>query len=468
MTRPTLLLGGVALVLATGGCAYFNSLYNARRLYAEGEEARRRGEQETAMLRYGEAIERAARSYRSDRDGPWADDALYLVGRAYFRLGEWNRARAALRQVRDGSPDQELRLAALLYLGIVDVAAGEAEKGIAGLSLALRELEDRSLLAEGHLWRARAHLRAGRVSPGWWDLDRAVETDARVRTPADLERLLWGVATDDRTRAADGARALLASRAAAGSADSVQALVRIAATRWGAAEAVALLDEAEDAPWPPEARDRLLLVRAELHAEAGDGRAAVRNWERVSGEVGEVAEAARIRHARWRLARTTELAELDEARSILLPALESDEALTLLDGIMRLRLMVERGRSGSAPALFLAAETARDVLGAPRLARSLFLAYADAEAGTPWEGKALLAAVALTDASDEREELLRRARELPRNPYVRGAVEGHTPSAEFEEAERRFAEALEAVRRQVEQEAAERDVLVARSPRGGG
>ena len=84
--RLALLL--VLLTTPLAGCAYFNSYYNAQRSFAEAERAARRGESANATRAYLAAIDKAAVSYRKHPDSRWADDALLLVGRARFAVGE--------------------------------------------------------------------------------------------------------------------------------------------------------------------------------------------------------------------------------------------------------------------------------------------------------------------------------------------------------------------------------------------
>jgi hypothetical protein len=83
-------------------------------------------------------------------------------------------------------------------------------------------------------------------------------------------------------------------------------------------------------------------------------------------------------------------------------------------------------------AYVLAGETARDELKAPRLARSLFLRYAEEEPESVWAPKALLAALEAGDLDSappaegldpDPEELRRRLRESYRDsPYVQAVL----------------------------------------------
>jgi hypothetical protein len=416
MTRTAVAL---ALTLGFVGCAYYNSLYNANRAFAEAEDARREGRESTAQAKYAEAIDKAAESYRGSEEGRWADDALYLIGRAHARRGDWPEARAALDAALAVTSDPRVRSGARVFLGAAAVSLGESDAGMRLLEAALNEVEDQATRAEAFLWRARGGFAAGDLEQVWNDLDSAAVGGDRYRVEAALDRLSWAVDAGAPEEAARGAHALTTSRRAAAAKDTVIALVRAAWSRWGADEAGPLLVGVEGAPWPPADRERLLLLRAEIAHARGDTATALADARTVASKLGPSADAGRVLLARWELSALTEPAELEGVRDMLLPAVGSTEAVALLDGIKKVGLMVERsGRRGQELALFGAAELARDILQAPLLARTLFLAYADLEAGSAWEGKALLAALALTPTEAGRTQVQSRLDAIPDNVYA--------------------------------------------------
>lgn len=460
---------GVALVIALGafGCAYYNSLYNANRAFGEAEDARREGRESTARAMYAEAIEKAAKSYRGSEEGRWADDALYLIGRAHARRGDWPEARAALEAAVRLTDDPQLQSGAQVFLGAAAVSLGEEEAGMALLDAALAELQDDETRAEAFLWRARAGFLAGHLETVWADLDSAAIGGDRYRVEAALDRLSWAVEAGAREQASQAAGTLTSSGRAAAAKDTVTALVQSAWDRWGPEAVAPLLVGVEDAPWPPADRERLLLLRAEIAHARGDTPTALADARAVASGVGPSADAGRVLLARWELGTLTEPAELEGVRDLLLPAVGSVEAVMLLDGIKKVGLLVERsGRGGQELALFGAAELARDTLQAPLLARTLFLAYADVAAGSAWEGKALLAALALSPSAESQAEVQARLEAVPDNIYVSAAHwRLDDRQAEFTALERRLQGLLATIGAQVAAEAQTRDVLVAEAVR---
>jgi hypothetical protein len=400
------------------GCVYLNLIFNARRLFDEAERDRWDGREVEARALYDSVVAKAARSYRAEPEGEWADDALYLLGRAYLRRGELAEAAAALERTLEISDDPEIRAGALLYLGEAAISTGERARGLALLNDALRVLEPGPLRAEGHFWRGRILLETDESAAGWWDLDRAAEADSRYRVASGLERLRWGVANGDSVRVREGVSRLLALPEARVREDSLLALVGRAAELWGAGAGARLLEGASGAAWPQDARDRLTLARARLRLEAGMAAAAEADALAVADAVRPEATEARLFLARLRSAEAREVEDLESVRAVLLPSVADPRVLDLLETIRMVEILAD-GAPGDMPpeSLFAGAELARDELGAPVLARRLLSRYAEFQ--TRWRGKALLAAAQLADDAVERSAILEELARTPGDPYAR-------------------------------------------------
>ena len=433
------------------GCVYFNTLYNAKELYREAEELRLTGQDSAISGRYREVVAKATKGYQADEGGEWADDALLLIAKAQLRLGALPEASRALDRVLEISDDPDVIGQAALYRGAVAVAAGEMARGITLLDEAIAGIDEPIHRAEGHLWRARARLEQRMVDQGWQDLDRAGEAHSGYVVLADLERVAWGFTLPDLTRIHQGIQALIFTSRAQAYGDSIRSLVRQFADRWGAGSAVVLLDNAEDAHWSRDERDRLVMTRAWLAYEAGDMSQAKKDARRVGSGAGGQASDARVTLARWTLAEAEQVGHLAQLRSVLLPAVTSEEAQTLLNGIRRVELLTEYGLDGEPIALIGAAEISRDVLVARRLSAALFQAYAAAVPDAPWSGKALLASRELTADPAQREWLEERLRALPGDAYVRYARTGHQ-MPELGELESRLQATLDRLIERVDEE----------------
>lgn len=331
----------------------------------------------------------------------------------------------------------------MVFLGAGRLVAGDLDGGTILLNEALRGLDGGDGLAEGHLWRGRALLARGNVDGGWWDLDRAGEGSAGVRIAAALERLRWGVALGDGGRAREGIRRLFANPAAGEVGDTMAALVRRAGESWGWAEAARLLEGAASARWDRAARGRIRIERARLLAAAGEPIAARAEASAVASGVGPAAAEARLLLARWHLKGARALVELDEAVRFLLPAEGDPRAAALLQAVQSVSALAEEGLEEPL-AWFAAAEMARDRLGAPLLARGLFLAYADAARDEPWSVKALLAALEVSPSEGDRAWLRGRLEGREESPYVLAARGAPAPG--FERLEEELARRLDEMR----------------------
>ncbi len=434
-------------------------MYNAKELYRETELARLAGQDTALAERYDEVIDKATEAYAEDQEGKWSDDALLLIGQAQLRRGSLRSAEEALERVLTVSGDPVVRRQATLYLGAVDVASGRPALGAPLLDEALVTVTDRLIKAEGHLWRARALLQQGYVDQGWWDLDRAAEAHRTHVAPAGLERLIWGIALGDSARTLGGVQTLIFTSNARVYGDSIRRLLHRAAERWSPAVSVDVMVNAERARWSRTERDRLLMTRARFAYQAGDTIRALADARRVGGGVGEQAFDARVTLARWRLADADRVEGFDLARSVLLPAVAYGEAQELLNGMRRVELLVEYGRVGERFAYFAAAEIARDVLDAPRIAAALFRSYADDPEESAWSGKALLAARALEVSPEERERLDGRLRALPGNAYVRYARRGDE-GPDLTDLEARLQAGLDEILSRADEELEARRLLV--------
>lgn len=413
-TRVTALLGVVALA---AGCVYYNSLYNAEDLFHQGERAHREGQDSLARARFAAVVVKAGKGYRLEPDGEWADDALLLLGRAYLRLGDVRRARAALEQAAALATETDVRLAAELYLGVSYVVGGDPEAAFVLLDHALRGLPSGPWAAEGHLWRARMLLAAEEVDAGWWDLDQAGAMDRAVRVDAALERVGWGVKRDYQERASEGVNRLLSYSEAGQRVDTILALVEGASARWGPEFAVALLVGADSARWQRNSRGRIRLGRVRFLRAMGDTAAAQAEVRRVAGGYGASAADARMDLARFQLDRAQNLQDATDALPILLPALSFPEVAALVGDVEELARLADRGLTDPL-SWFAAGEVARDRLSAPGLARGLFLAYADQVPSDPWVPKALLAAMDMTSDEGGRAWLRGRLEGRADSPYV--------------------------------------------------
>ena len=455
----------LAALASTSACAYYNSMYNANRLFAEAEKAAARGDLGTARTAYHNSIEKATTSVQRHPDSKWSDDARLLMARAHLQLGDPVAARQQLLALLSESPDAQRRVAAEVYLGIIAAELGDDGQALARLSGALEPApRDAQLRAAGHLARAHIHYRAQNWSSARADVKtaRAAGVDM-IRLRATLLDLRIALAQRDSVQAAEAWSLLLRDPAAQNWTDSLPVLVRATASAFAPGFAQARLAPAASAPWRAGARDSLLMLRSALLLQSGDTAAALADLERIAARAsGTMADAARVHTAEWRLAGTSRLDQLGDIRATLLPALGDMRARSLVQSLKTLDVLTERARDTGQPlALFAAAELARDELHAPLLAAQLFLAYAELAPQTQWAAKALLAASALDPARSA--EFRRQAERYDSNPYI-AVLNGRSDSdASYQQAEEGLARTLQALVTEATTVASRRELTVNRA-----
>src|SRR5690606_29947929 len=281
----------------------------------------------------------------------------YLIGRAHFARGDYRQATAALERLVRGTDDDGILTGAFAYLGAAAVRLGEPAAALPRLHSAVVRAGDRGdLAAFAPLWRARARFALADEAAAWSDIEAAAAVDGVMGREARLEWAARAVQLDQPDRAAAAFAALFRDKDAHHVADSVEALATRAGQRWGGARTGALLDAVNGSAWPSAARDALRLRRAELLAAAGDSAEAQREVRTLADRAaGATADRARVVLARWALASAEDMADLDEIRHLLLPAIADAEARRLLQALKALAILVEfPAEIGQPLALFAA------------------------------------------------------------------------------------------------------------------
>ncbi|HSL70390.1 MAG TPA: hypothetical protein VK864_09120 [Longimicrobiales bacterium] len=453
------------LLGTTQACAYFNSLYNANRVYADAERARARGDSAAAHTAYRSAIHKANRSLVKHPRSRWSDDAQLLIARAHLALGELDSARIAFAALLQRSSDSEMRGTAQIQLAALDAHGGLTDAALARLdsALAAASVPD-ATMALGHFTRARLLAASGRANAATTDLEAARKrADDPLRAEIALLEAQLAIAAHDSVATRAAVHSLLRNAQAEVWTDSVQSMARTIATAFSTELARELIALAADSPWRVNARDSLLFFGAELALQNGDTAEAITAMEKLAGQrTGRSADLARLRAAEWRLARASSLGDLDEVRALALPALALQRAQLLVHNLRTLAVLVERAnRTGQPLVLFAAAELARDELRAPRLAYRLFLSYVDLAPQTVWAPKALLAASAL--AAPERADSIRqRLVNYADNPYV-SALEGRGDPDQFASSEDRLNRVLTTALKEAAVEARRQENSVGRA-----
>ncbi len=246
--------------LALCGCVYFNTFYNAEKYYDEGEKLAARAPENaglpaSARTAFERSVEKSSQVLTSHPNSKYADDALLLLGKAHFWLGNYAESAAALRGLLESHPQSGLRREAAVWLVRAGAQSGDAATAerISGELLAQGDLSSSDRVA---LQLERAHLAL-----------EAGEPAAAVGIYEELER------TDSERARREGVP-LLRAEAHLAQGDTAAALGDLGP-----------LVAAED---DPELQRKASVVMAGILASSGEPGQAIETYREVlSGDVGD-------------------------------------------------------------------------------------------------------------------------------------------------------------------------------------
>lgn len=415
------------LLLATTGCAYYNGLYNARGLVRRAESAARDGKDSAAVAAWREAAAKADTVVARYPRSRWTDDALLLSGTSSALAGECAHGLARLGQweLHPGA-DARQRVRASIARGACLVRRGEFARALDTLS-PLVGSRDETLARIAAAWAARAALAAGRG-------DSVVALASRAQSdPLDAELATAALSSNRRALA----ERILRQRATEWRSLGATHIPLEMLARLSRAAADSIVQRAQVGRASRVERARLSVLAGSWAERDGDAQVARRHYERavrMSADTALVTEVAtRLGLLDVRTART-----LDEAQTLLDRArgkATATSGLARVDSALRLATRLANADDTTSASLFLAAEVARDAVGAMPLARALFLRAARQRPTSSLAPKALLAAAALSPDSARvwRAQVLAQYAD---SPYAH-ALEGKpVPSAALEPEER--------------------------------
>jgi hypothetical protein len=376
--------------LLLGGCAYYNGMYNTKRLAGSARKAEREGRTFEANDLWGQVITRAESLVVRHPDSKYVDEAQALKGIALARLGQCSNAVKPLARGSMVGGDGVTAEEAGLALGRCQLELGDPAAASVAVAPVL-ESKDPTRRGAAHLYRARALRLMGQPE----DALRAL--DGLTGPGVSAERLLALGAAGHAAETVALADTLLALNDSARVWDSVVAVVG----RSNPATASALVDRLNARPNVKEDARARRLYQDAVRLEMTD---TARAWERMrqAAQVGAGTESgarATLALVRRKLAGAGSPADLTPAADSLRVIAQretpsSREALLLLGTIARVQQAVDSSGPGVPQGdlrLFLAAETARDSLAAPMLAAGLFRQLVEAWPDSPYAPKAMLA-----------------------------------------------------------------------------
>lgn len=390
MRRPPTSLPALLLALLLPGCVYYNGMYNAKRLAHDAWKAERDGRPFQAASLWGQVAVKAESVTVRHPSSRWADEAAVLRGIALARLRQCDEALGLLGRTPRSPPRSEVAEEAALALGRCHLQAGRPEAADFAFAQVL-ESRDPGRRAQARLEHARVLRSAGRYREAFTALQG-------IGTPAALDERIIALAgagrrkealvrADSAVRSADTTRTWDSLLVAVGREDPVAAsrvldlvLTRTRTTpprraRWLLEDGVRLL--------PADTARARVRLRQSLAAGRASGTAGEAEVQLLAMDLAAARVPADLRAVLPRLGRASRRFETRGGESASLAATVA--AVLAADS-------TSPGAPQGELRLFLAAEMARDLVGAPKLAATLFRRAALGWPDSPYAAKALLAA----------------------------------------------------------------------------
>jgi len=113
------LLFAAAMTATGAGCAYFNTFYNAKRLYKEADETPRSRDGEVprvAKEKYEESIRKCEMLITNYPKSKYVDDAILLMGKCFYEIEQYDEAIIKITELEENFPESKLNGEARLYV----------------------------------------------------------------------------------------------------------------------------------------------------------------------------------------------------------------------------------------------------------------------------------------------------------------------------------------------------------------
>ncbi len=123
------------------GCTYFNTFYNAKKSFKEAEKAQKKApakiRDQAGRGHYENAIKKASKVLTFHPKSRWADDALFLIGRSYFNMGEYVKAQRKFEELQISFPKSKLVDDSRYYISMCCYYSSEEMEAINSLKTLL-------------------------------------------------------------------------------------------------------------------------------------------------------------------------------------------------------------------------------------------------------------------------------------------------------------------------------------------
>ncbi|NMC44587.1 MAG: tetratricopeptide repeat protein [candidate division Zixibacteria bacterium] len=149
---PILAVLALTLNFSSCSCIYFNTFHNIRKNFNAAEETRKKDNREkanpTENKQYNDAITKASKVLERHPNSSWVDDALYIIGSSYYRLGEFDKSARKFKELFANYPQSEYISPARLLYAKDKLKLEEDAEGVVLFEEILRQERNKDMRAE--------------------------------------------------------------------------------------------------------------------------------------------------------------------------------------------------------------------------------------------------------------------------------------------------------------------------------
>ncbi len=147
-------LSPIFLILLALGCAYYNTFFHAQEFFKKAEKARTssHGREGAGKEDYEKAIKKAAMVLAYYPKSRWVDDALMLIGKSYYHLGEYTKAIRKFQEMQTNLPKSDYLDDSYYWMGLAYYKLEDYPLAEGSFKNLLAKGKDRKLLDEGRYW----------------------------------------------------------------------------------------------------------------------------------------------------------------------------------------------------------------------------------------------------------------------------------------------------------------------------
>lgn len=139
------------LILFGLGCAYYNTFFHAKEFFQKAERARLSSDNKEGVGKddYEKAIKKAAMVLAYYPKSRWVDDALLLIGKSFYHLGEYNKAIRKFKELQTNLPKSEYVDDSYYWMGLSYFRLEDYSQAEGSFERLLAKGKERRLLDEG-------------------------------------------------------------------------------------------------------------------------------------------------------------------------------------------------------------------------------------------------------------------------------------------------------------------------------